>query len=620
MANRQQLRRLKREGVEAWNQWRRENPEVAIDVRGANLKRLVLRGFDLSRADIRGANFSQADLTGANFTGAQAGLQKRWSISLFLLAMVGALISGVLSAFNGFLTSLIFDSSLENIMGGWVGLLGLTALYILLLRKSFAAFAVTGAIAIAVAITGAGAGAAAIAIGSEIWKGSTAEAVAITGAAIAGTVIVVVAIAGAVAGVVIGAVAITVARATLGVAALAITVMGTVAVAVTIGGAIAAEAVSGVEVIAGPIVVAGVVAGAVVCISVCVGVQALAGDEKYTAIRSLAIALAAMGGTQFRRANLSNTDFFEAQLKGIDLRSANVTRTHFHQAKNLDRARCGGTILDVPAVRDLAVTHNGRDKDYTGQNLKGINLRGADLSDANLTEADLSDATLENAILERANLTKIQALRTQFRQANLTAACLEAWNIDSTTALQEVICDHVYLLKGHQHRLPRSGSFAPGEFGKLFEKALDTVDLIFADGIDWQAFFHSFQDLRQQYGNDLSIQAIEKKSGGTFVVRLEVPEAFDKAALEQAAKAEYETQLQIVEARYQAKLEAKDEVIDGYKRQSADLTAITKVLAEAPRTQFNQYNYGGTNFQNDISGGQVNQGETVNTKHTENEP
>ena len=214
--------------------------------------------------------------------------------------------------------------------------------------------------------------------------------------------------------------------------------------------------------------------------------------------------------------------------------------------------------------------------------------------------------------MEGANLTKVQALRTNFHQATLTATCLEAWNIDSTTKLEDVVCDHVYLLNNQKHRLPRCGSFAPGEFGKLFEKAFDTVDLIFAEGIDWQAFFHSFNELRQQYGNDLGIQAIEKKSGGTFVVRLEVPEAFNKTALEQAAKIEYDSQLKIVEARYQEKLEAKDEIIDSYKRQSTDLAAITKILAETPRTQFNQYNYGGTNFQNDISGGQVNQGETIN--------
>ncbi len=32
--------------------------------------------------------------------------------------------------------------------------------------------------------------------------------------------------------------------------------------------------------------------------------------------------------------------------------------------------------------------------------------------------------------------------------------------------------------------------FAPGEFAQLFQKALETVDLIFSDGIDWQAFPH----------------------------------------------------------------------------------------------------------------------------------
>jgi hypothetical protein len=37
MANEDQLTILK-QGVEAWNQWRTENPDVKIDLAGANLK------------------------------------------------------------------------------------------------------------------------------------------------------------------------------------------------------------------------------------------------------------------------------------------------------------------------------------------------------------------------------------------------------------------------------------------------------------------------------------------------------------------------------------------------------------------------------------------------------
>jgi uncharacterized protein YjbI with pentapeptide repeats len=80
-----------------------------------------------------------------------------------------------------------------------------------------------------------------------------------------------------------------------------------------------------------------------------------------------------------------------------------------------------------------------------------------------------TSANLQGAWLERANLTKTQALNTNFHEAHLTGACLEAWNINSTTQLNGAICDYVYLLNNHQERRPNSGEFAPGEFTKLFQ-------------------------------------------------------------------------------------------------------------------------------------------------------
>ncbi len=71
MADWEQVRQLRR-GVNYWNAWRLQNPEVAIDLRqanlhGWNLKGVDLRGADLSGADIRGTIFRRADLSGANY-------------------------------------------------------------------------------------------------------------------------------------------------------------------------------------------------------------------------------------------------------------------------------------------------------------------------------------------------------------------------------------------------------------------------------------------------------------------------------------------------------------------------------------------------------------------------
>lgn len=75
MANPEHLAILK-QGVEVWNQWRRENPELRTDLskadlfkanlRGAHLFEIGLSGADLRGADLSGANIIKADLKGAN--------------------------------------------------------------------------------------------------------------------------------------------------------------------------------------------------------------------------------------------------------------------------------------------------------------------------------------------------------------------------------------------------------------------------------------------------------------------------------------------------------------------------------------------------------------------------
>ena len=64
MANPDDLKRL-REGVQAWNDWRGDNLDVAVDLSGAELS-----GVDLTSIDLRGANLSGAVLQGVGMGGA----------------------------------------------------------------------------------------------------------------------------------------------------------------------------------------------------------------------------------------------------------------------------------------------------------------------------------------------------------------------------------------------------------------------------------------------------------------------------------------------------------------------------------------------------------------------
>ena len=72
MANNKHVALLK-QGVAAWNAWRKENSNISPDLIGANLIDAILREAnlyraDLSTADLRGANLIEADLIGTDLS------------------------------------------------------------------------------------------------------------------------------------------------------------------------------------------------------------------------------------------------------------------------------------------------------------------------------------------------------------------------------------------------------------------------------------------------------------------------------------------------------------------------------------------------------------------------
>jgi uncharacterized protein YjbI with pentapeptide repeats len=73
MAKKRHLAALKK-GIEAWNEWRLQNPKTKPDLSkaylgGANLRRAILGGADLDEADLGSANLAGTDLAGANLRG-----------------------------------------------------------------------------------------------------------------------------------------------------------------------------------------------------------------------------------------------------------------------------------------------------------------------------------------------------------------------------------------------------------------------------------------------------------------------------------------------------------------------------------------------------------------------
>jgi uncharacterized protein YjbI with pentapeptide repeats len=69
MADHSHLDILK-EGVEAWNEWRTQNPSITPDLSASNLLMADLSGANLSQANLPKAILAPADLTRANLTDA----------------------------------------------------------------------------------------------------------------------------------------------------------------------------------------------------------------------------------------------------------------------------------------------------------------------------------------------------------------------------------------------------------------------------------------------------------------------------------------------------------------------------------------------------------------------
>ncbi|WP_424094337.1 pentapeptide repeat-containing protein [Moorena producens] len=246
-------------------------------------------------------------------------------------------------------------------------------------------------------------------------------------------------------------------------------------------------------------------------------------------------------------------DLIKINLTGANLRGANLSNVNLSGA-NLSQAN------------------------FSQANLSHANLTGANLSEANLSEANLSQANLTGA-----NLTAVQGLNTNFEQALLTGACIQDWNINRATNLDGIICYYVYLRDSKQERRPHTGNFAPGEFTKLFKKALETLDLIFINGVNLQAFIPSFQKIKVESGaQELAIQSIENKGDGTMVIRINIPREFNKAEIEKNFKHNYDLALKAVEDKYLPELKRKDNEITIYREQCADLMEIIKIHASRP--------------------------------------
>ena len=263
------------------------------------------------------------------------------------------------------------------------------------------------------------------------------------------------------------------------------------------------------------------------------------GDEKYSLIRNIAVAFAAIGGTSFRNANLTDANFTAATLKSTDFRKANLTRTCFHKTKKLDHVRPGTTYLQKAQLRQVLVTSQGLDLNFDREDLRGVNFQGANLVDTSFIGTDLSKANLKDADLSRAKLVQAQLNGTDLTGSNLTGAYIQDWGISTDTKFDGVRCEYVYMrlpTKENPDPLRKPDNhkevFADGEFGDFIQPIFDTLDLYHNQGVDPRAIAISFKQLAENHPEaDLRIVGMEVRGEDKFLLRAKTAATADKSEL-----------------------------------------------------------------------------------------
>ncbi|MBD2511865.1 pentapeptide repeat-containing protein [Nostoc muscorum FACHB-395] len=300
--------------------------------------------------------------------------------------------------------------------------------------------------------------------------------------------------------------------------------------------------------------------------------------------------------------SLAETNFIAADLTKVNLAQTNLINVEFNQA-NLSEAQIFNSYIEKSnfSTANLTKANLGLTRfintKFNLANLCGVNLIGSFFGNCNFGKADLREA----------NLGGSQAIETIFSEAILTGACIEAWYPNNTIKLDNIICDYVYLQDEQQERRPSIGNFAPGEFAQLFQNFLETVDLIFRNGIDWDAFAYSFKKVEvENQGAQLDVQSIEKKGDGILVVRVAVSLDADKAKIHNQFIQGYEFAAKALKAQHQVRLEDKDTLISKQEAQINRLFdileqqgSVQKALAENPRKVSN-YNMQNPQFASGI--------------------
>jgi uncharacterized protein YjbI with pentapeptide repeats/gas vesicle protein len=252
-------------------------------------------------------------------------------------------------------------------------------------------------------------------------------------------------------------------------------------------------------------------------------------------------------GTSFKKVKLVNTKFTGAILNSCDFVNAKIhqidwTHTYF--------IRCTFSgYLKNQRIRKLCVSRIGENENFISMDLSELNLIGVNLYGANLANTNLSQTNLRQADLTNTNLCNVQAIKTDFTNANLSGACIENWAITPETNFTNVICSHIFLDSARTERQPASGFLEQGDFAKLVIQSTKSLDFFFRNGIDPQAFDFALNNLMDDYREmGISLKSVEDFGDGDRIVRFNTVLDAPKAEMHAQFTQDYEEMHQQLEA------------------------------------------------------------------------
>ena len=486
---------------------------------GRSFKGENLTGADFSNADIRGVNFTNARLIGANFNHAKAGLTPCSLAGLIWIFVILAVLSGLMIGYAGVLPGLIVSLlSQENTLARQIllliGLLAFTIFIYIIIRQGLGIS--LGIWAIVIAILTA-------IIASQYREEIGADA-------LIGAFIISIIVAGILLGSLIKAVFLSITQKNK-----ALILFVIPAILGAIRGAI--EGVQGISSKFVPVslVMAGIFGICLLLLSAYIGIRAMAGDQKYSLVKAIAIDIFIILGTNFKGAILTDADFTNAKLQYADFRNANLTRTCWLNARQLDLARVNQTYLENPAISKLVVNKDAEkvsfdnikcnlnlenaslkkvsfigadigeanlkgvtciDVNFDEANLHNVNLAFSKLQDTSFIGADLSKANLQNADLSGAKLVRTQLYEADLTGANLTGAFIQDWGISEKTKLHQIKCEEIFMqlpTKENKYDPCRK----PDEADEYFQEG-DFIDFITPLRDTLKEYHQKYFDPRQQ--------------------------------------------------------------------------------------------------------------------------